>query len=102
MHNLGDAAAYRKIPGDPNAATYGEVHRRVFDCIERLENIAGVSTPLLVLAHSLGGHIMSNYVYDMQRNSPVHPVTGRFQKLETMCGLVTFGCNIPIFNFAYD
>ena len=54
----------------------------------------------MVLAHSLGGHIMSNYIWDRQCGRqpslllPLWPIP-------TLAGLVTFGCNIPLFALAY-
>lgn len=100
MHNLADAASYRKS-GDPRDMTYFLIHERVHQTIQRLEQIAGGDTPLIVLAHSLGGHIMSNYIYDMMKGTPQMPGGSDFQQLKTMAGFVTFGCNIPVFSFSY-
>jgi hypothetical protein len=117
MNRLTDAAAYRKTiysnldPGDPDlddsykqAAQediYRRVHARVAGTITRLQEIAGDDAPLLIFAHSLGGHVISNYVYDMQKNQEVVDASGDFQRLKTMAGFITFGCNIPVFSFAY-
>lgn len=100
MHNLADAASYRKT-GDVRDMTYFLIHERVHQTIQRLEQIAGTGTPLIVLAHSLGGHIMSNYIYDMMQGRPQIDGATDFQKLKTMAGFVTFGCNIPVFSFSY-
>jgi hypothetical protein len=72
MHRLTDAAAYRKTiysdidPADPNLPDdyrqaaeediYRRIHLRVANTIKRLQEIAGDDAPLLVFAHSLGGH----------------------------------------------
>ena len=71
--------------------------------LNRLRARVDATTPLVVLAHSLGGHIFSNFVWDQQRinrtsSCPHDP----FLALETLTGLITFGCNIPLFTFAYD
>ncbi|WP_375552649.1 hypothetical protein [Rhodophyticola porphyridii] len=104
MHNLTDAAAYRKV-SDNETDVYQRVQARVTDTIDNLQAVAGPETPLLVLAHSLGGHIVSNYIYDRQKamrlDAPWVQALTPFQRLETMAGFVTFGCNIPIFTFAY-
>ena len=100
MHNLADAASYRKT-GDARDLTYFLIHERVHRTIQRLEQIAGDDTPLIVLAHSLGGHIMSNYIYDMMKGTPQIPGASDFQQLKTMATFVTFGCNIPVFSFSY-
>ncbi|MEP2716568.1 hypothetical protein [Pseudophaeobacter sp.] len=102
MHNLADAASYRRTPGDEKDEIYHLIHARVHATMARLEQIAGKGTPLVVLAHSLGGHIMSNYIYDMQKGFPEIAGSGKFQKMQTMAGFVTFGCNIPVFSFSYQ
>ena len=98
---LGDASAYRKLPGAANT-TYQQIHARVAQGLDDLyaTGLGSTAKPLLVLAHSLGGHIMSNYVWDMQQGTAAAP--NPFERMETLAGMVTFGCNIPLFTFAYD
>jgi hypothetical protein len=62
----------------------------------------GREVPLIVLAHSLGGHIISNYIWDLQHGRSVarHELS-RFERMNTLTRLITFGCNIPLFTFAY-
>jgi hypothetical protein len=100
MHNLGDAASYRKTE-DPRDQTYFRIHERVHQTVQRLEQLTDGHTPLIVLAHSLGGHIMSNYIYDMMKGTPQIDGSSDFQKLKTMATFITFGCNIPVFSFSY-
>jgi len=105
IHNLGDAAGYRYVRGDDNHTAYADIHARVRTVVRELEALVDPCAPLVVLAHSLGGHIMSNYIYDIdkkRRHAPADMEPTDFQNLETMAGFVTFGCNIPIFTFAYD
>lgn len=97
MTRLADAAAYRRGSRDMGSRTYQAIHERVADTLEDLERLGGGETPLLVFAHSLGGHIMSNYIYDQFANKPVVDPKSSFQRFETMTHFVTFGCNIPIF-----
>jgi len=96
--NLADASSYRKT-GDPSDTTYEDIHSRVRKTIKDLEGDVEPNAPLVIVAHSLGGHIMSNYIYDMMKAPALAPT--KFQKLKTMGGFVTFGCNIPLFTFAY-
>lgn len=105
IHNLGDPAAYFKST-DVNAYAYRAVHERVAETISELERQAGAGTPLLIFAHSLGGHIMSNYIYDAQKfattgKPAVVQMATEFEKLRTFCGILTFGCNIPVFTFGF-
>ncbi len=102
LSTLGDASAYRKLDSPENTA-YDLIHGRVRDAIKALDDALDVDdAPLIVVAHSLGGHIMSNYIWDMQQaggNPP--PGLSPFELMQTLAGMVTFGCNIPLFTFAY-
>lgn len=99
---LGDASGYRKT-AQAYDTSYEEVHQCVRAGINALRAKVGPHTPLVILAHSLGGHIISNYIWDQQRlNQRAHCSLDPFIELETLCGLITFGCNIPLFTFAYD
>ena len=99
---LGDASAYQKVDSSDNS-TYVQIHTRLGEAITRLyqEGLGGSPKPLVIMAHSLGGHIMSNYIWDMQKpgaGSGLSP----FERLHWLAGIITFGCNIPLFTFAYE
>lgn len=98
--NLSDASAYRLTPGDQADNTYERIHARVTDTLNALDADTEDGSILIVLAHSLGGHIMSNYVYDAMKART--PGDTALRHLKTMAGFVTFGCNIPLFTFSYD
>lgn len=99
---LGDASGYRKV-SQAYDTTYEEVHQCLRSGLNALRAKVDADTPLVVLAHSLGGHIFSNFVWDQQRINQVEACPlDPFLALETLSGLVTFGCNIPLFTFAYD
>lgn len=98
---FGDASAYQNVKSYKNT-TYKKIHKRVGKSIKSLY-VTGLQSkpkPLIVMAHSLGGHIMSNYIWDMQQstNAKISP----FERMEKLSGMVTFGCNIPLFTFAYE
>lgn len=101
MHNLADAASYRRNKADTRDQIYHDIHARVHRTVERLEQITDGQTPLVIFAHSLGGHIISNYIYDMMKGDPEVAASTDFQKLKTVAAFVTFGCNIPVFSFSY-
>jgi len=99
---LGDAAAYQRID-DSNNSVYTAIHERIQAIIHDLfvTQLGETSVPLVVMAHSLGGHIMSNYIWDIQNgNVPRQGLSG-FEKFWSHAGMITFGCNIPLFTFAY-
>ncbi len=80
---------------------------------ERLADRA--TTPIVVLAHSLGTVVVTNYLWNHEREAgevgkpesvEAHPGRaavrktfgeGPAQELKTLAGLITFGCNIPLF-----
>ncbi|MBR02406.1 MAG: hypothetical protein V1245_09270 [Arenicellales bacterium] len=102
---LGDAAGYRQLPsggrrGGEETQTYHRVHARLREAMRSLyrRQLDGRPVPLVVLAHSFGGHILSNYVWDSQHRPDQR--LSSFERMNWLCGLVTFGCNIPLFTFA--
>lgn len=120
VHSFADALAYHRTttPTDTAGAggRYAEVHALVSRGVAALYERIGHDAPVVVLAHSLGAHVISNYIWDTEpepthlpgcdwpdpppasapRTSPPwHPVP-------TLVGLVTFGANIPLFSLAYD
>jgi hypothetical protein len=103
VHFLADAVAYQRVPGTGVVdGIYNRIHQRVAERLGELgSEVGGPDVPLLVVAHSLGGHIMSNYIWDQQ-----HPDPSRMQgatpfvRVETLKGMITFGCNIPLFALA--
>lgn len=118
VHSFADALAYDR-PGE-RSSRYAEVHAIVDREVRALYDAVGTSTPVVVLAHSLGAHVISNYVWDTEpapthlpdcdgtdRGSPdsVGASTTRSRSplcgLPTLAGLVTFGANIPLFSLAF-
>jgi hypothetical protein len=110
VHFLADAVAYQRVPGESNhPGLYVKIHSLVAAKLAELRQLVRGETapdaaepPLLVIAHSLGGHIMSNYVWDHQRPQEPRDQLGSsaFVRAETLAGMVTFGCNIPLFALA--
>ncbi|MDG2236598.1 MAG: hypothetical protein P8L34_02280 [Arenicellales bacterium] len=102
---LGDGVGYRQLPsggrrGGEETRTYNRVHARVRQAMATLYNdqLSGRAVPLVVLAHSFGGHILSNYIWDSQRRPDRR--LSPFERMNWLTGFITFGCNIPLFTFA--
>ena len=95
-----DASAYQRVTSSFNT-TYEEIHARIRKAMKELYEIQlqSKAKPLIVMAHSLGGHIISNYIWDMQKKKD--PALSPFERMERLAGIVTFGCNMPLFTFAY-
>ncbi len=98
INSLGDAASYRRTDVTSFNTTYQDVHLRMSLTLANLEDAAGAEAPVLIVAHSLGGFIASNYIWDMQAGHVTAPTP--FRRCEQVAGIVTFGCNIPVFLFA--
>jgi hypothetical protein len=96
VHNLGDAIAYQR---EREPAAYVRINSLVSDKVGELKTkLNDPTAPIVILAHSLGGHIMSSYIWDRQNQK--QRGEGHREELRTLAGMVTFGCNIPLFTLA--
>ncbi len=104
---LADASMYG-FPGREDApSVYDRVHERVRDAIVALEGRVEHNAPVVVMGHSLGGHVMSNFIWDRQErwvegDEDDNLAETDFQRLKTLASFITFGCNIPLFVTAAD
>jgi hypothetical protein len=118
IQGLGDAAAYTR--GSKRAGTYFDVQDRIHAKLAMLESTSDPDRPLVIVAHSLGCHIMSSMLWDVRKLRHV-PADQRglerysgfegdfhnldsgtpLRRLETIAGIVTFGNNMPIFAFSF-
>lgn len=101
VNALGDAIAYRRGTTDGENLYYA-IHARILARVRELRRaLGGQDAPLVVVAHSLGSVIVSDFVWDAQ-----HPENHRaqggndFECMRTLAGLITFGSNIPLFTLA--
>jgi hypothetical protein len=100
VNSVSDASAYRKS-ADKKDTVYDDIHAKVDKAMDGLDDPADPKRPLVVLAHSLGGHIMSNYIWDLQKPGAAAAGASDFRRMKTLAGMITFGCNIPFFTFAF-
>jgi hypothetical protein len=119
IQGLGDAAAYTRT-GSKRAGTYYDIQDRIHAKLSMLESHNDPKRPLVIVAHSLGCHIVSSMMWDVRKLVHVPAEqrdTERFRefgsdfqrldkgtplrRLETVAGIVTFGNNMPIFAFSY-
>lgn len=120
VQGLGDAAAYQKTSSERHSA-----YHRIQGCINlQLDHLVALGhpkMPLIFIGHSLGCHIISSYVWDMNQlrqktsdeikhepdwikelwNKLQMQNSTPFRRLGTLAGIVTFGSNIPLFTFAF-
>lgn len=105
VNALGDAVAYRRGTADRNNLYY-DVHARLLAHLRALRATLGGDAPLVVVAHSLGSVIASDFVWDAQHPERRCGVAAEaaggsdFERMRTLAGLVTLGSNIPLFTLA--
>lgn len=98
---LGTSLAYRPQSGYP---LYPLLHARIKEQLAKLAGHRRVDnhrTPLVVLAHSFGSVIMSNYIYDLQIEqariggwlSGLSP----FEQFHSFAGFITFGSPLAVY-----
>jgi hypothetical protein len=107
VNSLGDSIAYQPLRNDADAKVkniYKLVHEKVGEALERVAAKAGETAPLVILAHSLGSVVISNYLWDLWKPSsqepPVKPKTP-LERGETLAALVTFGSPIALWSLRY-
>ena len=98
INAFGHVSAYRSAPERPDSV-YQRIHATVHDSLRELQvKLGGTDKPVVVVAHSLGSVIMSDYIWDRQKGRDAARFgASAFERLETMAGLVTLGTNIPLF-----
>ncbi len=113
-----DAMAYQPLPGEKSI--YEDIHEVFAQALHKLADPvqgAGPNAPLMVIAHSLGTVIASNYFYDLHASAPgpagkslvpqkVRAVQGAtpspLEKGETLAWLVTMGSPIALWSLRYE
>ncbi len=106
LYGFSDAAGLERAAHRPNSP-YAQVQRIIRDTLERAFDFIGGSRPVVVVAQSLGGQVMSNYLWDAQqgggasrgvwRHSTTNTQRDDFLRLKKLRYFYTTGCNIPIF-----
>lgn len=98
MHNFGDALAYhRDSQPSGQISAYDAIHDIVSADVGALKARLPTDASVVILGHSLGALVMSDYIWDRQRGISGDPRA----KLDHHAGFVSFGCNIPLFSLAY-
>ncbi|RYC71596.1 hypothetical protein [Spirosoma sordidisoli] len=99
---LGDPVSYLSGFFKDGKPVYGQIHACMRTSLEQLSARLGEGQPrpLMILAHSLGSVIASNYIWDQHYNkNEEHVGLGKmpFERTETLTSFITFGSNIPLF-----
>ena len=103
-----DALAYQPLPYE--RSKYEEVHTVFAESLKRLAALAGPTAPLVVVSHSLGTIVTSNYFYDLSRPklipAPVKaamtaPRATALERGRTFTALYTLGSPIALWSLRY-
>lgn len=99
---FGDAIAYVG-PSNQSAYVYKEIHDFIAKKLTELrdELTQKDNSPLLIMGHSLGCVIISNYIWDAQHGIFSEEAQTDFPRGLTLAGMITFGCNLPLFTLAF-
>lgn len=140
VEGLGDAAAYQKTR-NPENSIYYRVQAQIATTVKYLWSDLGKKScqddkscedpkscqdpkclpliPLIFIGHSLGCHVISSYLWDMNKlkqraadDVAKEPIQVKnlwkdldgadpFRRLETCAGFVTLGSNMPVFAFTF-
>ena len=103
INGFGNVTAYQSEHGR-RSGVYDRIHGTVNDALKELRvKLGGKDKPLVVIAHSTGSVIMSDYIWDRQRGKDQDLFgASAFERMETLAGLVTLGTNIPLFTLAHE
>ncbi|MEM7705656.1 MAG: hypothetical protein AAF358_08900 [Pseudomonadota bacterium] len=110
LFGFGDAAASIYRP-EGKESIYFLTQKIIFETLSRVADaLSSLNRPVIIVAQSLGGKVLSNYIWGAQQNQATWGIfgpdsdvqipdgdLGRVIRLKTLRYLYTTGCNIPIF-----
>jgi hypothetical protein len=88
LSTVAQAVGYEGAPGD---AGYDGVHERIREALTDLQAVAGPGAKLVIVAHSMGCSVISDFIYDAQ-------AAGGFSEL---AALVTMGNPMALYAARY-
>ncbi len=94
VSNLGDPGSYHGGYASSGNVVYDAVNASVVKSLDGLRAKLSAGSPIVVIAHSLGGHVVSNAIWDLQKKPATAP--------GDIAAIVTIGCNLSLFLFGED
>lgn len=116
LYALSDAASIEYKAALPGSI-YEQIQRIIMNALDQVYQALGQALkPVILVAHSLGSYLISNYIWDAQQErtrygvwsypiedrAPTDEAKEQFQRLQTLRLLFTPGCNIPAFVAGYE
>lgn len=80
-----------------SSGLYDAIHERIKTSMAKFathRNVDQEDTPLVIMAHSFGSVIMSNYIYDQQNKA----ASSNFESFKTLAGVITFASPLSIYS----
>jgi hypothetical protein len=110
LYGFSDAAGFERRANQPDSP-YEQVQNSILDALDHAYDAAGPDVKIVFAAHSLGCHVISNFIWDAQlteakqgawryggfEDSPPHSDLDNFRRMKNLKSLYFTGCNIPIF-----
>jgi len=107
LYGFSDAAGLERNAANPNSP-YEQAQIIIRHALDKAFSFIGAPKPVVLVAHSLGGQVISNYIWDAQKSAAnqgvwKNPSTTKgtlidsFLRLKQLKYFYTTGCNIPIF-----
>lgn len=96
---MGEAIAYQPVEGRKDL--YDKIHNEIKTILKKLarNDKAGPNAPLCVIAHSLGSVIMSNFIWDLQKNPDGETP---LERGKTFQWFFTMGSPLAIWNLRFS
>lgn len=112
LYGIADAGSLESLKGGSDSA-YAIAQGRILEGFLNLHDKLGANKPVIIVAQSLGGQVISNYLWDAGKSTtPPFGVWAtppnltadqeRFCRGKSVYNLYTTGCNIPIFLAGHD
>lgn len=108
LYSFSDPASYL-YGAHRDKSVYNQTQKIICDALDRAYEEVGSHAPVVVVAQSLGGHVISDYIWDTEKRKfgiwapdgsghlPNDLDKEKFRRLRSLKGLFTTGCNIPLF-----
>lgn len=91
--SIAHAVGYEDAPG---YGAYEAVHARIDSALASLAEEIGPDSPVIMVSHSLGTVIASNFIWDHQHDTT--PRATPMEALKTLKGLITMGCPLALYS----
>ena len=105
LYGFGDAGSLEHS-AQTDKIQYIEVQKEIQTALDKalLDFNGDTTKPVIIIAHSLGCQVISNYIWDAQHGNnifsespPDESEQSKFRALKSLSNLITTGCNIPLF-----